>query len=412
MCPLIIIFVVTVNAKTTTTVVFATTLAYDRIGRIVQKIESVESEPAATIDYSYDLAGRLTEVRTNGALQTEYAYDANGNRKGKTDASGTTNATHDDQDRLLTYGDFSYTYTANGELQSRTNTTTNQATSYAYDVLGNLTHVALPDGTSIDYVIDGRNRRVGKKVNGVLVQGFLYQDQLRPVAELNGTGTVVRRFVYGSKFNVPDYFIQGTATYRILSDHLGSPRLVINTATGVVAQRMDYDEFGNVTNDTNPGFQPFGFAGGIYDQHTKLTRFGARDYDAHTGRWTAKDPIRFNGGDANLYGYAFNDPVNWIDPDGRLGIVAVIPVVVGLGVLAYNAVNLGESSQQHYQDVVNFPNLPQAEQTVENATKLKEGQAEVIQGAAKTDKAGLDLLLSIEKAKLKELWNKFKEACK
>lgn len=181
-------------------------------------------------------------------------------------------------------------------------------------MLGNLTHVALPDGTNIDYVIDGRNRRVGKKVNGVLAQGFLYQDQLRPVAELNGTGAVARRFVYGTKFNVPDYFIQGTATYRIISDQLGSPRLVIDTTTGAIVQRLDYDEFGNVTNDTNPGFQPFGFAGGLYDQHTKLTRFGARDYDAHTGRWTAKDPIRFNGGDANLYGYVLNDPVNWIDP--------------------------------------------------------------------------------------------------
>jgi len=68
--------------------------------------------------------------------------------------------------------------------------------------------------------------------------------------------------------------------------------------------------------DTNPGFQPFGFAGGIYDQHTKLTRFGARDYDAVTGRWTAKDPIRFSGGDTNLYGYVLNDPVNFIDPEG------------------------------------------------------------------------------------------------
>lgn len=75
--------------------------------------------------------------------------------------------------------------------------------------------------------------------------------------------------------------------------------------------RYDYD----VPHNT---FQPFGFAGGLYDQHTKLTRLGARDYDAETGRWTAKDPIRFAGGDANLYGYTLNDPVNLIDPEGEL----------------------------------------------------------------------------------------------
>jgi RHS repeat-associated protein len=124
--------------------------------------------------------------------------------------------------------------------------------------------------------------------------------------------------VYGSnKPNVPDYLVKGGTTYRILSDHLGSPRLVIDTTTGTIVQRIDYDEFGNVITDTNPGFQPFGFAGGLYDQHTKLTRFGARDYDAETGRWTAKDPIRFRGGDINLYGYVLNDPVNGIDPWGR-----------------------------------------------------------------------------------------------
>lgn len=70
-----------------------------------------------------------------------------------------------------------------------------------------------------------------------------------------------------------------------------------------------YDVAGNT-------FQPFGFAGGLYDQHTKLTRFGARDYDAQTGSWTAKDPIRFAGGDTDLYGYVFADPVNLIDPNG------------------------------------------------------------------------------------------------
>ena len=67
----------------------------------------------------------------------------------------------------------------------------------------------------------------------------------------------------------------------------------------------------------NPGFQPFGFAGGLDDPHTHLVRFGARDYDAETGRWTTKDPIRFTGGDVNLYGYVLTDPINLVDPDGN-----------------------------------------------------------------------------------------------
>ena len=106
-------------------------------------------------------------------------------------------------------------------------------------------------------------------------------------------------------------------TYRVISDHLGSPRLIVDTDTGEIAQRISYDVWGNITEDTNPGFQPFGFAGGIYDQHTGLVRFGARDYDPVTSRWTSKDPIRFAGGDANLYGYVLGDPVNLVDFDGE-----------------------------------------------------------------------------------------------
>ncbi len=183
-------------------------------------------------------------------------------------------------------------------------------------MLGNLRSVQLPDGKQIEYVIDGRNRRIGKKVNGVLTQAFLYQGSLNPVAEKDGDGKVVSRFVYGSKVNVPDYLIKGGKTYRILSDHLGSPRLVVDISDGSVVQRMDYDAFGNVIEDSNPGFQPFGFAGGISDLDTQLTRFGARDYDAQTGRWTAKDPILFDGGDTNLYGYVLADPINDFDPNG------------------------------------------------------------------------------------------------
>jgi RHS repeat-associated protein len=97
-------------------------------------------------------------------------------------------------------------------------------------------------------------------------------------------------------------------------------RLVVNVNTGTVVQRLDYDAFGRVLTDTSPGFQPFGFAGGLYDVDTGLVRFGVRDYDAYAGRWTAKDPILFGGGLANLYAYVGGDSVNAIDPSGLDGL--------------------------------------------------------------------------------------------
>lgn len=85
-----------------------------------------------------------------------------------------------------------------------------------------------------------------------------------------------------------------------------------------MAQAIEYDEWGNILSDTNPGFTPFAFAGGLYDLDTKFVRFGVRDYDPEIGRWSIKDPIGFAGGDTNLFGYVLNDPVNWIDPWGLL----------------------------------------------------------------------------------------------
>ena len=286
----------------------------DALGRITSRIENIGGE-THTYGFSYDSTGRLADVSKDGAYIGHYTYDANGNRLSLIGNDGTNYGTYDDQDRLLTYGGAAYEYTANGELLRKTNAV--GITNYVYDVLGNLTSATLPDGTRIDYVIDGQNRRIGKKINGVMVQRFLYQDDLCLIAELDGTGNIVARFVYATHVNVPDYMTGGGVTYRIICDHLGSPRLVVNTGTGQVVQRMDYDEFGNVILDTNPGFQPFGFAGGLYDRVTGLVRFGARDYDAETGRWTAKDPIGFEGGDSDLYGYVGNDPINTLDSTGE-----------------------------------------------------------------------------------------------
>jgi RHS repeat-associated protein len=137
-----------------------------------------------------------------------------------------------------------------------------------------------------------------------------------------------------------------------VTDHLGSPRVVVDSVTGVIAQRMDYDEFGKVVLDTNPGFQPFGFAGGLFDPDTTLVRFGARDYDAQVGRWTAKDPSRFAGGDENLYAYAGKDPINYVDSTGK---------IVGDVLLfcTFNADLCGEL-WEHVQDVIDDNDGPRS----------------------------------------------------
>ncbi len=147
-------------------------------------------------------------------------------------------------------------------------------------------------------------------------KSFLYRNQLQPVVWLDGSGAVKAQFVYGMRANVPEYMVVGTTSYRIITDQVGSVRLVVNSSTGVTAQRIDYDEFGIVLTDTSPGFQPFGFAGGLRDRDTGVLRFGARDYDPLTGRWLAKDPLRFGGGNSNLYVYCGTDPINCADPSG------------------------------------------------------------------------------------------------
>jgi len=109
-----------------------------------------------------------------------------------------------------------------------------------------------------------------------------------------------------------------------------------------VVKRVEYDSFGNVVADSDLLFEiPFGFVGGLFDRDTGLVRFGYRDYDTDTGRWTAKDPIGFAGGDTDLYGYCQNDPINWIDPYGlkyaeqyaTVGAISGGTVVAGVSVV-------------------------------------------------------------------------------
>jgi len=109
--------------------------------------------------------------------------------------------------------------------------------------------------------------------------------------------------INATRANVPDYIFSrkenGTdwSNYRVVSDHLGSPRLVVDTATGAIVQELDYDEFGRVlNNNTNPTFQPFGFAGGLYEPQTGLVRFTSRSSRTSKTSWRRK---RQNAGGAS-----------------------------------------------------------------------------------------------------------------
>lgn len=306
------------EARFGSNVLFRLDYLRDSLGRITTKTEVVQGV-TTKYGYVYDAMGRLHQVSKNDTLASNYEYDANGNRLSRTSLhdgfAQIDSASYDAQDRLVKYSNTSYSYSSNGDLHLKVQGT--DTTRYIYDAFGTLRSVQMPNGTLIEYVIDGNGLRMGRKVNGALTHKWLYSDNLRVIAELDTADQIISRFVYTTSDNVPEYMVTAGATYRILSDRLGSPRLVVNSITGAVIQQIEYDEFGELKFDSNLGLTPFGFAGGLRDIQTQLTRFGSRDYDAHTGRWTTKDPIRFVGRSENLYRYASADPVNKTDPSGQ-----------------------------------------------------------------------------------------------
>jgi RHS repeat-associated protein len=293
----------------------------DKLGRIVRKTEVIGAV-TKVFEYAYDDLRRLTDVSVNGALEEHFEYDANGNRTlGFNATAGTTyTGTYDDQDRLLNYGPWVFEYTANGEVETKTNTLTGDVWLFQYDVLGNLLTVGLPNGDMVEYLVDGIGRRVGKKKNGMLLKQWIYKDALKPVAELDGSGALVAEFVYGSKSNVPDYVRRGATTYRVVTDHLGSPRYAVSVSNSSdVPFVANYSTFGAMAG-TGLDWMPFGFASGIYDTDSGLLRFGARDYEPLAGRWLVKDPTGFGGLQTNLYSIPDNDPIRFHDWTGMVDL--------------------------------------------------------------------------------------------
>lgn len=101
-------------------------------------------------------------------------------------------------------------------------------------------------------------------------------------------------------------------------DHLGSSSLITN-GSGDLVQHIQYVPFGEVfVEERNATWStPYKFNGKEQDEETGLCYYGARYYDPRTSVWLSVDPLKGKTLNVSAYVYCYNNPVRYIDPDGR-----------------------------------------------------------------------------------------------
>lgn len=299
--------------------VYSLILTRDNTGLIVQKVETVEGT-SHTFDYIYNPDGRLIEVEKDGAMVERYTYDENGNRL----STLTATAVYDTQDRITSHGGVAYTIDGDGYLVQR------GTDSFLYSTRGELLSATVASGT-VTYAYDTFGRMVGR-TDATGTTQYLYGSlgNFMLVTAARSSDGILTVFYYdeeGYLFAME----RGGSTYYVATDQVGTPR-VVTDSTGTVIKTVEYDSFGIRLTDSNPGFDlPIGFAGGLEDLATGLVRFGYRDYDQVSGRWTARDPALYGGGQLNLYAYLGNDPVGLRDPFGLACVSGSIYQRIGAG---------------------------------------------------------------------------------
>jgi RHS repeat-associated protein len=279
-----------------------------------------ELDAEGTATFTYDNANELTAV--GGSRTESYSYDLNGNRNSSGYTTGTAN-------ELTASPGVTYTYDAEGNLTSQTNTSTHVTTSYTYDYRDRLTNVTIGGTATATYTYDALDRRIGIKDSGTrtwTVYDGTSADAL-PYADFNSSGSLTQRYLSGVEVvngalvdEVLARTSSGGTTAWYLPDKLGTVRDIVDSS-GNELDHIVYDSFGNITAETNAtNGDRFKFAGMEYDATTGQYYDNARWYGSATGRFDIRDPMGFGAGDADLYRYVGNGPTDATDPTGLSGI--------------------------------------------------------------------------------------------
>ncbi|HEY2669109.1 MAG TPA: LamG-like jellyroll fold domain-containing protein [Rugosimonospora sp.] len=275
------------------------TYGYNLNDRLASKV-TTGVVGAANNTYTYDQLGRLTSWTANDSTTT-YGWDDSGNR---IDTNGKT-ATFDARDRLVSDGDYTYTYTPRGTLASRSNSAATE--SFAFDAFDRM----VGDG-STQYTYDGLDRLATRNGTGLRYDG----QETTPTSDgtqqfgLDPTGDLL-----ATK--------QGSDDVRVdMSDQHGDVVADFDPANMNLISPTDsttYDPFGDVTASSGPSTSDLGYQGDWTDPQTGQVDMGARWYDSGTGAFDSLDPATYTSGpstEANGYTYAADDPMTNTDPNG------------------------------------------------------------------------------------------------
>ncbi len=275
----------------------------------------VSAESSHVLEYQYDEGGRLRLVKYNGDNVEIYRYNQLGQRVFSHVAnSDKLEYRYNDIGQLVRAGDTTYTYDEDGDLSEKNSP--EGITRYEYLKTGQLCEVHLPDGTDIEYRFDKRGFRTVKHINGQLVQRYQWKDLTTLAAVEDADGT--------SKFHYNEHgraigMIRNSQVSLFATDQLGSIFTVADSS-GNSVQEILYDSFGRRVYNSDPEHDlALGFGGGLYDSDTGLIHFGYREYDPVIGRFISPDPLGYDGGDVDLYGFCLDDPINFVDRTGLRG---------------------------------------------------------------------------------------------